>query len=241
MTCLFGHGEYKLGPELCNFLNYWRALGGGERVPVRRQLDLRRLTSVLRWMFILEMDSDGSLRFRLAGSSLEEMIGVGMTDKTYDSIFDNGRDRGLAEEIYALSIVRACGVLRSGTFTVDGDYFHELEVLALPFADERTMGGTVLVGAITPVNIENQSFEDRRKTLAINVDEMFLLPSPNLITPQQMPLRVTEVLRDYGIDLRALDMDKIFEHAEAGIMGHGQNLPSFNLEIAAAGVQEVIN
>ena len=230
-----------MGPELCNFLNYWRALGGGDRVPARRQLDLRRLTSVLRWMFILEMDKDGSLRFRLAGSSLEELIGVGMTDKTYDSIFDNGRDSGLAEEIYALSIVRACGVLRSGAITVGGGYYHELETLALPFADERAMGGTVLVGAITPVDIQNNTFEDRRKSLAIDIDDMFLLPSPNLIKPQQMPMRLVELLKGFDIDLRVLDMEKIFDDNETGAKFSGQNLPSFNLETAAAGVQELIN
>lgn len=230
-----------MGPELCNFLNYWRALGGGERLPARRQLDLRRLTSVLRWMFILEMDNDGSLRFRLAGSSLEELIGVGMTDKTYDSIFDNSLDKGLAEEVYALSIVRACGVLRSGAISVCGNYFHELEVLAVPFADERAMGGTVLVGAMTPVNIENQFFEDRRKSLTVDIDDMFLLPSPNLIMPQQMPLRLIEILKDFDIDLRVLDMEKIFDGNEEGAHRIGQNLPSFNLENAAAGIQELIN
>lgn len=230
-----------MGPELYNFLNYWRALGGGDGIPARRQLDLRRLTSVLRWMFILEMDNDGSLRFRLAGSSLEELIGVGMTDKTYDTIFDNSQDSGLAEEIYALSIVRACGVLRSGTVTVGGNYFHELEVLALPFADERAMGGTVLVGAIKPIEIENHTFEDRRKSLSITIDDMFLLPSPYLITPQQMPLRLTEALKDFDIDLRVLDLEKIFDGDNNGIMQFGQSLPSFNLEIAAADVQELIN
>jgi len=236
-----GHGECILGPELCNFLNYWRSLGGGDQVPARRLLDLRRLTSILRWMFILEMDGDGSLRFRLAGSSLEEAVGFGMTDQTYDSIFDSTLDGGMAEELYGLSIVRGCGVLRSGVVTTDGDYFHELEVLALPFADERAMGGTVLVGAIRPIEIENQSFEDRRDTLVMSIDDMFLLPSPNLITPQQMSNRLTQLLKENGIDLRVVDMEQIFNQVEEGIVPNGQSLPSFNLEVAAAGVQEVVN
>ncbi len=230
-----------MGPELCNFLNYWRSLGGGDQVPARRLLDLRRLTSILRWMFILEMDDDGSLRFRLAGSSLEEAIGVGMTDQTYNSIFDNTHDSGMAEELYALSIVRGCGVLRCGAVTTDGDYFHELEVLALPFADERAMGGTVLVGAIRPVKLENKSFEDRRETLALSIDDMFLVPSPNLITPRQMSNRLTKLLKEHGIDLRVLDMEQIFNQVEEGIAPNGQNLPSLNLEVAAASVREVVN
>ena len=230
-----------MGPELCNFLNYWRSLGGGDQVPARRLLDLRRLTSILRWMFILEMDGDGSLRFRLAGSSLEEAIGVGMTDQTYNSIFNSTPDGGIAEELYALSIVRGCGVLRSGAVTIDGDYFHELEVLALPFADERAMGGTVLVGAIRPVEFENQSFEDKRDTLALSIDDMFLLPSPNLITPQQMSNRLTKLMKEHKIDLRVVDMEQIFSQVEDGTMSNGQSLPSLNLEVAAAGVQEVVN
>ncbi len=210
-------------------------------MPSRRLLDLRRLTSILRWMFILEMDDDGSLRYRLAGSSLEEVVGVGMTDQTYDTIFDNSRDGGIAEEVYALSIVRGCGVLKCGAFTVDGDYFHELEVLALPFADERVLGGTVLVGAIRPVSVDNQIFQDRRKNLSRVIDDMFLLPSPNLITPQQITFNLANKLKEQRIDLRVLDMEQIFNRADGDIMPIDQNLPSFKLEIAAAAAQEIVN
>ena len=164
-----------------------------------------------------------------------------MTDQTYNSIFDCSLDGGMAEELYALSIVRGCGVLRSGVVTTDGDCFHELEVLALPFTDERAMGGTVLVGAIKPVNFENQSFEDKRESLALSIDDMFLLPSPNLITPQQMPNRLTNLLKEYGIDLRVLDMEQIFNQVEDGIAPNDQSLPSFNLEVAAASVREFVN
>lgn len=233
--------EQNLGPELYNFLSYWRALGGGDDVPARRLLDLRRLTSNLRWMFILEMDGDGTLRYRLAGSSLEEVVGVGMTDQTYDAIFDSNTDDGIAEEVYALSIVRGCGVMKCGTFSVDGKFRHELEVLALPFADERALGGTVLVGAIRPVSIENHSFEDRRENLSVGVDEMFLLPSPNLITPQQITQRLTNKLKKRKIDLRVLDMEQIFSRVDDGMAMTDQNLPSFKLEIAAAAAREVVN
>lgn len=241
MQCLGRAWELNLGPELYNFLSYWRALGGGDVVPARQLLDLRRLTSNLRWMFILEMDGDGTLRFRLAGSSLEEVVGVGMTDRTYGTIFEANADGGIAEEIYALSIVRGCGVLKCGRFSVDKKSQHALEVLALPFADERALGGTVLVGVIAPVSMENIAFEDRREHLSINIDDMFLLPSPNLITPQQITQRLSEKLTVRNVDLRVLDMEQIFNQVDDGLALSDQNLPSFRLEIAAAAAQDIIN
>lgn len=230
-----------MGSELCNFLSYWRSLGGGELVPARRLLDLRRLTSILRWMFILEMNSDGSLRFRLAGSSLEEAMGIGMTDRKYADIFDTSKDNGLAEELYALSIVRGCGLLRCGTFTFDGTYYQEFEVLALPFADERAMGGTVMVATVKPFSFENLGFEDHHRDLEICIDNMFLLPSPTVITPDQISDRLSGSLSDQNLDLRVLDVERVLEMNAVGPLPTDTKLPSFTLETAAAFIPEVLN
>ncbi len=189
----------------------------------------------------MEMGSDGSLRFRLAGSSLEEAMGVGMTDRSYAEIFDSSKDSGLAEQIYALSIVRGCGLLRKGTFTFDGTYSQEFEVLALPFADERAMGGTVMVSVVRPFIVENLGFEDSREDLCLDIEDMFLLPSPNVIMPDQIGPELKASLSLQGLDLRVLDMQRLLELNAAGFLSLDMALPSVNLATAAATISDVVN
>lgn len=224
-----------------SFLNYWRALGGGTQVPSRRSLDLRQLASVLPWMFIMEMASDGTLRFRLAGSSLESAMGVGMTDRNFDELFDTSADDGLGAEIYALSIVRGCGLLRCGSISFDGKNFQPFEVLALPFSDDRALGGTVMVAAVQPFTFENHGFTDMREEIRIRIDKMFMLPSPNIVKPEQVPVHLLEALSEQQIDLKVLDVERLMALITAGELPSGANMPSFSLESASQGIIEQLN
>lgn len=230
-----------MAPELYNFFSYWRSLGGGDQVPARRLLDLRRLTSVLRWMFIMEMGNDGSLRFRLAGSSLEEAIGIGMTDRNYSDLFDTQADGGLAQEVYALSIVCGCGLLRCGTISLDGVDYQDFEVLALPFVDERAMGGIVMVATVMPFHFENLGFTDNRNTTRIQIEDMFLIPSPSAIKPEQLSDRLHALLRLHDIDLRVLDIAGLLELNIEGVVAANGDLPSYTLESAARRISDVVN
>lgn len=210
-------------------------------MPARRLLDLRRLTSILRWMFIMEMGGDGSLKFRLAGSSLEEAMGTGMTDRSYAELFDTQVDGGLAEEIYALSIVCGCGLLRSGMLSLDGVDYQDFEVLALPFSDERAMGGTVMVAAVMPFHFENPGFSDNRDSIHIQIEDMFLIPSPGAIKPKQVHERLEALLQLQEVDLRVLDIEGLLAMNVGGIDAANSELPSHTLETAARSNADVVN
>lgn len=195
-----------LSPELCQLLSYWKALGCDDGAPDRSLLDLRQLANLLSWMFILEMGQDGSLRYRLAGSSLEEAVGCGMSGKTYADIFKDREQASVMEELYAVALVQGTGLVRTGAFTLDAND-HELEVMVLPFSEPRAMGGTILVGIVRPFDALNQGFLDRWGSFRHDLASLFVVPGPRVITKAHLSDRVRSTLQVMEIELRALDVE----------------------------------
>ncbi|TNE61831.1 MAG: PAS domain-containing protein [Alphaproteobacteria bacterium] len=230
-----------LSPELCQFLRYWRSLGGGERLPDRAALDLRQLTSILSWMFILEMGADGALRYRLAGSSLEEAVGRGMSGKTYADIFADTEQAALMEELYAVALVQSCGILRTGAFSLAANAMADLEVLVLPFAESRAMGGVILVGVVRPFNYENHGFIDRWGGFEHEIKSLMVVPSPRVLTPRHLSPRVLSALDSMAFEMRALDTDTMLEIDRMGAQGRYVDIPSLSLEGMTVPQEQALN
>lgn len=230
-----------MSPELRQFLEYWHSLGGGSYPPERSALDLRQLAAILRWMFILEMDGSGTLKFRLAGSCLEDAIGCDMTDQAYSDILSINEKSAITAELYALCLVQGCGLLRSGTFTLGDAMDLSLQVLALPFADRRAMGGTVMVGAVRPFAFENQSFIDQRDHFDQIIDDLLVVPSPRVVTLDQISPRVRSLMVEQKIEFKALDLKKMLQADLMTLANESFQFPSFTLEKAAAFTQESLN
>jgi len=230
-----------LSPEVCHLLGYWRSLGGGERVPERSVLNLRHLTSILPWMFILEMSSDGALRYRLAGSSLEEAIGRGMASETYSNVFSATEQAALMEELYAVSLVQSSGILRTGSFKLHSRDRFDLEVLSLPFLDARAMGGTILVGVVRPFEYKNQGFVDKWGELDQRVESILTVPSPRVVTADNLSGRVQALLVDFEISLRAMDLKKVIEIDGLGLHHKYEEVPSLSLDRFDASISSTLN
>ena len=219
-----------LSPDLCQLLGYWRSLGGGKTVPERSLLDLRQLTNLLPWMFILEMGPDGGLRYRLAGSSLESALGRGMAGRTYSEIFSDHEQAAVMEELYAIAIVQSCGILRTGAFSFDEKEHFDMEVLALPFIEMRAMGGVVLVGVVRPFEAANQGFVDRWGGFRHDLTELLVVPSPRVMALPQLSPRVRVALEIMSLDIKAMDVEKVLEIDRLGTHGSYSEIPSVTLE-----------
>jgi len=219
-----------LSPEVCQLLGYWWSLGGGEKVPERNLLNLRHLTPILPWMYILEMSADGSLRYRLAGSSLEEAIGRGMAGETYCNVFAATEQAAIMEELYAVSLVQSSGILRTGSFKLNSKNRFDLEVLSLPFQDPRAMGGTILVGVVRPFEYQNQGFVDKWGEFDQRVESILSIPSPRVVTANQLTSRVCDLLINFDIDLRAMDLKKVMEIDDRGLHHKYKEVPSISLD-----------
>lgn len=55
---------------------YWTELCAGRQVPLRSEVDPRAISSSLEYGFILERQQPGSVRFRLAGTHLSDLMGM---------------------------------------------------------------------------------------------------------------------------------------------------------------------
>ncbi len=199
-------------------------------MPERSLLDLRQLTPILPWMYILEMSTDGSLRYRLAGSSLEEAIGRGMAGQTYCNVFSATEQASLMEELYAVSLVQSSGMLRTGSFKLNAENRYDLEVLSLPFQDPRAMGGIILVGVVRPFEFQNQGFVDKWGEFDQQVESILTIPSPRVISTEQLSARVSGLLTNFEISLRAMDLKKVIEIDDKGMHHKYKEVPSLNLD-----------
>lgn len=219
-----------LSCEVCHLLTYWHSLGGGSEVPDKAILDLRQLTSILPWMFILEMSDDGALVYRLAGSSLEGAIGRGMAGENYTSVLAQIEHAMFLEELYAVALVQGCGIMRSGSFTLAENKAQNLEVLVLPFNDSRAMGGSIFVGVIRPFDYHNAGFADNWGTLEEQVNRLYVVPSPRILKEEHLSTRVTKSVKGLGIELRALDVRKMVEIDKRGLHKEYDEVPSLNID-----------
>jgi len=219
-----------LSPEVCQFLTYWRSLGGGYRVPERTLLDLRQLTQILPWMFILEMAADGAMRYRLAGSALEGAVGRGMAGETHNSVFAEFEQAAVLEELYAVALVQGCGVLKTGSFTLASTTSQALEFITLPFSDPRAMGGIIFVGIIRPFEYHNVDFDDKWGELSEEINRLFVVPSPRIVRLSQLSERVTSSFQEMDVKLRVLNLKKVIEIDGLGVHHQYSEIPSFNID-----------
>ncbi|RYH12053.1 PAS domain-containing protein [Tropicimonas sp. IMCC6043] len=74
-------------PILQTVESYWDSLRGGRPMPDRAELDPRRIQTALAHAFILERLAPGVARFRLAGSHLNDLMGMEVRGMPLTSFF----------------------------------------------------------------------------------------------------------------------------------------------------------
>ena len=226
---------------LLGYLRYWCGLGGGERVPARHSLDLRELPDALPWMFIANMTADGSLAFSLAGSAVQSAMGTGIINRNYGDMFDNSVDDGLGVEMYTLAIVRGCGLYRCGALTLNGQDYQSFEVLALPFADDRALGGTIMVAAIGPIDAEDRDLTSGTDNIHLDLKHMFMIPSPSFIKAEQIPAKLQKKISDQHVQPKVMDLDGFLSKVADDKVLVSEDIPSHSLESASKDAAERLN
>ena len=227
-------------PVLFDFVKYWQGLGGGERVPARHSMDLRKLPDAVPWIFIVDMTADGTVMIRLSGSAIQSAMGVGMTDHTYRDLFGDEVDESVGVDMYRLAIVRGCGLYRSGVLTLDGHVDQPYEIIALPFSDERTLGGTVMVAVLRPVDFGDRDKTSGADNVRLKVKHMLMIPSPNFIKAEQIPVDLKKRLKSQKLNPRVMDLEEFLSLASSGELPD-EVIPSYSLENASSGVDERLN
>lgn len=84
-------------PAVNEMQNYWDDLRGDRQVPLRSEVDPRKIENCLAYAFILERIAPGLARFRLAGTHLNDLIGMEVRGMPLTAIFAPDARNGLSE------------------------------------------------------------------------------------------------------------------------------------------------
>lgn len=99
--------------------SYWEGLRNGRLVPARLDVDPRGMTGALEFAFVLERIAPGMARFRVAGKSLNDLMGVevrGMPFSTFLEPQFRGDMSDAMEAVFAEPAVVRMKLLSEGGF-----------------------------------------------------------------------------------------------------------------------------
>lgn len=140
--------------ECQSALDHWCAVGGAERPPRRQALDPLEIRTVLPYLYLIDLEADGALRYRLAGEEVLFRHPDGLIGRALHEI---------APEKSAPRIVpyfRECPE-RPAIVVVSGLIYHERERpgfgerLLLPLLDAES-GSRGILG----VTVQRRMFDD---------------------------------------------------------------------------------
>ena len=89
-------------PAIAQLEAYWLALRLGDEIPHRADVDPRGLENVLEYAFILERIAPGIARFRVAGSHLNDLMGMEVRGMPVSAMFEGRARKQLASTIEAV-------------------------------------------------------------------------------------------------------------------------------------------
>ncbi|MEM6727601.1 MAG: PAS domain-containing protein [Pseudomonadota bacterium] len=78
---------------------YWQAVRGDRIVPLRADIDPRGIEGALDFAFIVERVTAGVIRFRLAGSQLNELMGMDVRGMPITAFFGTGSRAELLDAV----------------------------------------------------------------------------------------------------------------------------------------------
>lgn len=84
-------------PAINDMQNHWNDLRGERQVPLRSEVEPRKIENCLPYAFVLERIAPGLARFRLAGTHLNDLIGMEVRGMPLTAIFAPDARNGLSE------------------------------------------------------------------------------------------------------------------------------------------------
>lgn len=171
---------------------YWEALCDGRQVPLRAEVDPRGIERALDHAFILERIAPSIARFRLAGSHVNDLIGMEVRGMPLTALFTPRSRPGLAQRLE--TAFQTPGVLELDLVGESGFAKPALsaKMILLPLASDlgdvsRALGCLVAEGGVgrTPRRFEVRSARLTARYADGHCEEMgdVLVPPRSLVAP----------------------------------------------------------
>jgi len=132
------------------FVAAWDRWRGGETLPLRQQLILDDIKSLLPLTMLLEVQSEEKIIFRLAGSMIDGFLGVPVTGKNYLDYAPPPHNAIRAERMRRQAD-HPCGARSVLAMKVSGKYELRIELIALPVRPDDPVLPMQLICLASPI------------------------------------------------------------------------------------------
>lgn len=99
VVALWQRRDAMINPVVSDLIRYWEGLRRGADVPRRADVDPREIREALYYSFILDHVRPGTVRFRLAGQHLTELMGMDVRGMPLRSFFELSDRKRLMEHL----------------------------------------------------------------------------------------------------------------------------------------------
>ena len=99
VVALWQRRDAMINPVVSDLIRYWEGLRQGADVPRRADVDPRQIKEALSYSFILDHVRPGTVRFRLAGQHLTELMGMDVRGMPLRSFFELTDRKRLMEHV----------------------------------------------------------------------------------------------------------------------------------------------
>lgn len=99
VVALWQRRDAMINPIVSDFIRYWESLRDGASVPRRADVDPRDIKDALSYAFILDHMRPGTVRFRLAGQHLTQLMGMDVRGMPLRSFFELADRKRLMEHV----------------------------------------------------------------------------------------------------------------------------------------------
>ena len=99
VVALWQRRDAMINPVVSDLIRYWEGLRQGADVPRRADVDPRQIRDALSYSFILDHIRPGTVRFRLAGQHLTELMGMDVRGMPLRSFFELSDRKRLMEHV----------------------------------------------------------------------------------------------------------------------------------------------
>lgn len=132
---------------------YWDALRGSRMVPKRSEIDPRGIEAALEYAFIVERVAPGIARLRIAGSHLNDLMGMEVRGMPLTALFTPGARQLISETLEEVFQAPGTAAFRLNTPGSEGRPAGEARMILLPLKSDlgdvsRLLGCLVFKGQI---------------------------------------------------------------------------------------------
>lgn len=202
---------------------YWEALRGSRLLPKRSDIDPRGIEQALENAFILERIAPGIARLRIAGSHLNDVMGMEVRGMPLTSFFVPAARAEIADLLEVVFQTPAVSTLNLRSTVAAGCPELEARLILLPLKSDlgdvsRVLGCLVVKGQI---GLAPRRFEIARKEVMQITAGLPCLPA--LPKPSTHAQPVLPVQRHVGM----AENQQAFDHAGAGVRKAGKARPPY--------------